>query len=305
MRITVRQIEGFLAAADGLSFTRAADQLHISQSAFSQLIREMEQALDVRLFDRTTRSVALTDSGRAMAKKLRQGMLMIEEACQDARAVSGLENGHLSVATLPSLAVGCVTQALGDLRRSYPGVTVNLHEGQNPDVLEMLESAKVDLAVCASTPGFSLPKDLLPEALFNEELAAVVLSDHPLARKKKHPWTALQNEPLILMSSNSSTREPVCEALRLNNMDDRPAYEVASLFTALSMVRAGLGITIMPLTALNEVNFSGLSKVRLSSPVTSRGIVLCRRKERLPSPAALWFADALKQRVEASLIASE
>lgn len=297
MKITLRQIEGFLAAAETLSFSRAAEKLHVTQSAFSQLIREVEATLDVRLFDRTTRRVMLTESGTALMHKMRSGLVAIEEACQDAQAISRLERGHLSVATLPSLAVGCVTQVLGDLRRLYPGVTVSLHEAHNPDLMEMVSQSKVEFAVCAQVgaqPGLAL------ERLFDEELVAVVPQDHRLAGAGRQGWKKLAGEPLILMTHHSSTRSQIAQALRANGVDDNPAYEVASLFTAISMVRAGLGLTVMPITALLEINFSGLASFRLARPAAIRRIVICRRADRMPSPAALQFAALLKARVKQS-----
>ncbi|MGA0569591.1 LysR substrate-binding domain-containing protein [Variovorax sp. VNK109] len=298
IKITLRQIEGFLAAADTLSFSRAAQRMHLTQSAFSQLIREVEQALDLRLFDRTTRRVTLTESGATLVHKMREGLRAIEEACEDAQAISRLERGHLSVATLPSLAVGCVAQALGDLRRLYPGVTVSLHEAQNPELLAMVAQSQVEFAVCARV---HVPQGLTFENVFAEELVAVVLDTHRLAGKSRQRWKSLAGTPLILMTHNSSTREQIERALRANGMDDEPTYEVASLFTALSMVRAGLGLTVMPLTAVLETNFAGLASCRLVQPTALRQIGICRRSDRQPSPAALQFAQLVSARVARAL----
>jgi len=298
MRVTLRQIEGFLAAADALSFSRAAQKLHVTQSAFSQLIREMETALDVRLFDRTTRKVVLTDAGHSLMLKMRSGLMAIEEACMDAQAISRLEKGHASVGALPSLASGYMTQAIGDLRRQHPGVSVSLHEAQNPDLLEMVLQRKVEFSVCAQVPA---PRDLVFEALFTEELVVVVPVDHPLAGKARQPWKKLARVPLVLMTHHSSTRRTIAEALLENGLSDSPAYEVASLQTALSMVRVGMGAAIMPLTALLEMNLDGLTTCRLSSPVPLRRIAICRRRDRVVSAAALALSQLIQLRVSQSV----
>lgn len=298
MKVTLRQVEGIAAIAETLSFSRAAQRMHITQSALSQMIREVERALGLRLFDRTTRRVALTASGAALMQKLRAGLVAIEDACEDAQAIARLERGHLAVATLPSLAVGCVTQALGDLRRQYPGVTVSLLEAQNPELFELVANSEVEFAVCARV---QVPSGLTFENVFAEELVAVVPHDHPLACRHRLGWKTLASEPLILMTHNSSTRGKIAEALRSNEMEEGPAYEVASLFTALSMVRAGLGVTVMPLTALLEANFTGLASCRLLRPTVLRQIGICRRSDRQPSPAALEFAHLVNARVAQSL----
>ncbi len=298
MRVTLRQIEGFLAAADALSFSRAAHKLHVTQSAFSQLIREMERALDVRLFDRTTRKVVLTEAGHSLRLKMRSGLMAIEEACVDAQAISRLEKGHASVGALPSLASGYVTQAMGDLRRLHPGVSVALHEAQNPDLLEMVLQRKVEFSVCAQVPA---AKELVFETLFTEELVAVVPLDHPLAGKARQTWKRLARVPLILMTHHSSTRRTIAEALLESGLPDEPAYEVRGLQTAISMVRAGMGAAIMPLTALLEMNLDGLATCRLSGPVPLRRIAICRRRDRVVSAAALEVARLVRLRIDQSL----
>lgn len=294
MRVTLRQIEGFLAAADTLSFSRAAQKLHITQSAFSQLIREMEGLLGVRLFERTTRSVALTDAGQSLRLKMRSGIMTIEEACLDALAISRLEKGHVTLGALPSLASGYVTQGLGDLRRRHPGVTASLHEAQNPDLLAMVLEGKVEFSVCAQVPA---APELRFETLFTEELVVVVPADHELAGKARQGWRKLSGLPLILMSHHSSTRHTITEALLASGLPDRPAYEVASLPTAVGMVRAGMGAAIMPLTALQEMNSKGLAICRLSGPVPTRHISICRRRDRVGSAAALELSRLIEERV--------
>lgn len=297
MKITLRQIEAFLIAAETLSFSRAAQRLHVTQSAFSQLIRELESTLDVRLFDRTTRKVELTEPGRTLMVKMRAGVQAIEEACRDAQAIRRVEKGNVSLATLPSLAGGCVTQALGDLRRLHPGVTVTLHEAQNPDLLAMLAEGKVEFVVCAQAPA---GKELVFEPLLADEVVAIVRAEHPLAGRKRQSWKKLAGESLILMATHSSTRGVVTDALRKNGLPTSPAYEVAGLATGLSMVRAGLGIAIMPWMALLEMKLDDLALCRFVRPTAVRQIAICRRRDRALSPAAQLVAQLVRQRLEQS-----
>lgn len=295
MKITLRQIEAFLAAAETLSFSRAAQRMHVTQSAFSQQIRELEDALGVRLFDRTTRKVDLTEPGRALTDKMRAGVQAIEDACRDAQAISRVEKGNVSLATLPSLASGCVTQALGDLRRLHAGITVSLQEAQNPDLLAMLADGQVEFLVCAHAPA---PKELVFEQLLQDELVAIVRAEHPLAGKSRQSWKKLAGEPLILMTKHSSTRAVVAEALQTNGLQIRPAYEVSGLPTGLSMVRAGLGVAIMPWMALLEMKLDDLELCRFVGPVAARQIAICRRRDRVLSPAAQLVVQLVRQRLQ-------
>lgn len=292
--ITLRQIEGFLLAGELLSFSRAADALHITQSAFSQLVRELEASLGVRLFDRTTRRVVLTDAGATLLAKMKKGVLAIDDACAEARAIARVEQGHVTVGTLASLAIGVVTRTLGELRKSYPGIKVSMREDYNGPLLERVAQGEVDFAVCAQSDAAS---GLQFEPLYEDELVAVMrraeAPREPLLR-----WSALQDASLVMLVRDSATHEQITAALAANRITREPDYHVANMFTALSMVRAGFGVTFIPAMVLHEVPMAGLAWRRLQRPVPLRRIGICRRSDRTPSPAAAMFERLLRAEVE-------
>lgn len=294
-KVTLRQIEGFLRAGELLSFSRAAEALHITQSAFSQLVRELEAALGVRLFDRTTRRVVLTDAGIVLHAKLRRGLLEIDDACEEARAIARLEHGHIRVGTLASLAIGIVTRALGELRRSYPGVKVSLREDYNGPLLGRVAQGEVEFAVCAEAQAAGA---LHFEHLFDDELVAVMRPGEARGSGRLLPWSQLRERPLIMLVRDSSTYEQVAAALAANQVTREPEYEVANMFTALSMVRAGFGVTFIPAMVLHDVTLAGLTWKRLERPVPLRRIGLCRRTDRAPSPAVTRFEALLRAEVQ-------
>jgi LysR family transcriptional regulator, carnitine catabolism transcriptional activator len=294
-KVTLRQIEGFLLASELLSFSRAAEAMHITQSAFSQLVRELEATLGVRLFDRTTRRVALTDTARVMLAKLQHGVLEIEDACEEARAIARLEHGHITVGTLASLAIGVVTRALGELRRGFPGVKVSMREDHNGPLLERVAAGEVDFAVCAHGPGAAA---LQFEPLFDDELVAVMRRADAPEGSRVLRWSALQHRSIVMLVRDSATHEQVAGALAANRVTPERDYEVANMFTALSMVRAGFGVTFIPALVLREVNLAGLAWKRLQRPVPLRQIGICRRKDRSASPAASHFERLLRAEVQ-------
>lgn len=288
--LTLRQIDGFLLAGELLSFSRAAEAMHITPSAFSQQVRELESALGVQLFDRTTRRVRLTDAGVILLAKMKRGVVAIDDACEAARAIARVEHGHITVGTLASLAIGVVTRALGELRRSHPGVKVSMREDYNGPLLERVSQGEVDFAVCADSRSVA---GLHFEHLFDDELVAVMrLADAraaPLLR-----WSALAEAPLVMLVRDSATREQISVALVANGISRDPDYEVANMFTALGMVRAGFGVTFIPAMVLGDVNLAGLAWKRLQRPVPLRRIGICRRADRSASPAAAKFEQLLR-----------
>jgi DNA-binding transcriptional LysR family regulator len=293
MRIKLRQVEGFLAAADTGSFSRAAERIGMTQPAFSQLIREMESALDVRLFDRTTRRVHITEAGKMLREHMRRGLLEIEEACSDARAMIRLERGKLSLAVLPSLALGYVTRMLAHYRATYPGIVVQLHEAHNEIAIERVVRRQADFAVCTD---LHVPAGTVFEKLFEDELVAVLPAGHRLAGRRAITWPQLADEALILISAQSSANnELVRGAFRGHGLDKAPDCEVMNIVTALSMVRAGLGVSIVPRVALPDLNTRGLVRRGLEGPTLRRNIGMLSRRDRSLVPAAERFRELMLQ----------
>lgn len=296
-RISIRQIQGFLLASDLLSFSRASEEMHVTQSAFSQLIRELENQLGAQLFDRTTRRVQLTASGEAMRLKLRRGLDAIEDACDEAQAIARMDRGHIRLGTLSSLAVGIVTRTLSRLRKDFPSVTVSMQEGFNDVLVDMVAAGDTDLTVCSEVPS---ARGLDFEFLFDDELLLVMKRGNPLARHKLVAWEQLAEEPLVLTARRTSTRAHVAAALAASGISKPAEYEVASTPTSLSMVRVGFGSAFVSRVALHDLDTEGLVAVRMREPARRR-MGIYRRTDRTPSSASLKFAELLKSEAALTL----
>lgn len=289
-RVSLRQIEGFLLASALLSFSRAAQAMHITQSAFSQLIRELETSLGVQLFDRTTRRVQLTAAGEAMHQKVKRGVESIDDACDEALAVARVDRGHIRVGTLASLAVGVVTRTLARLRDDFPGITVSMREDFNDALVDLVAAGETDLGVCSEVrprPGLDF------EFLFEDELMIVIKRGSPLAAHAVVDWAQLADASLVLTARRTATREHVEANLAAHGIAKPVEYEVASTATALAMVRAGFGSAFISRAALEELDVSGLKATHMRDPATRR-MGIYRRADLAPSPASAKFSEVLK-----------
>ena len=296
-RVSIRQIEGFLIASELLSFSRASEQMHITQSAFSQLIRELESQLGVQLFDRTTRRVHLTSAGEAMQLKMKRGLDAIDDACDEAQAIARVDRGHIRVSSLASLAIGIVTRTLAHVRSDFPGITVTMREGANDGVVELVSTGDTDIAVCtkvSSAPGLTF------ELMFEDELVMVMQQGHPLARHRVVEWEQLVDEPLVLTARGTSTRESVAAALALHGISRPAEVEVASMPTQIALVRAGFGSTFVSRVAMLDINTKGVKAVRMREPAVRR-MGIYYRSDRKRSPAVLKFTELLKLEAAATL----
>lgn len=256
----------------------------------------MEGALGVRLFDRTTRRVVLTETGRLLSQKMKIGVMAINEdlpGCQGHEPAGRCLRGRVDFAGLWLRDAGTGRSAahLSRPDRQPAG-------GPQPGLAPACAAGQGRIRGLRPAPA---PAELVFEPLFEEEVVAVVPAGHALAHKTRQSWKKVGAHPLIEMTHHSSTRRAIAEALEANGVTDKPAYEVAAMATALSMVRAELGIAVMPLIGLMEASLDGLAICRMVHPVAARKIAFCRRRDRTPSAAASGTGPAREAPPSASL----
>jgi DNA-binding transcriptional LysR family regulator len=286
MNFKLRQLQGFAGAARHGSFSAAAKELAMTQPAFSQLIRELEIALHVKLFERTTRRIELTEAGRRLLSMIERPLDDLNDAFKFVRDLAAGTRGRLAFASLPSVAFGIATHALARFKARYPAIAVRLIEDQNFTILDRVLHREVDFGIgTLATPN----RELVFRELLRDELQAVFPADHALEQKKRVTWRDLSLQPLVLLPKKSSVRELSDRGLAVSGRGREPDYEVANMVTALSMVRARLGVTVLPRISLNELNMKGLRASRINDPHPDRRIGIITRADRsLAAPAAAY-----------------
>jgi len=289
MSFKLRQLQGFVAAARYGSFSNAARELAMTQPAFSQMVRELEATLNLKLFERTTRRVELTDAGRRLRAMVERPLDDLDAAYRYARDLAAGRRGRIVFASLPSVAFEFATLVLARYKGEYPGIAVRLIEDQNEHIVQRVLDREVDFGI--GTLEGERP-ELAFRELLHDELLAVVPVRHHLARASL-TWRDVASEPLALLPRQSSVRELADAGLAANGVPREPAYEVANMVTALGIVRAGLGITVLPAIALMELNMRGLHASRIRNPRPSRRIGIITRVDRTLSPPAAAYVEML------------
>lgn len=290
MNFKLRQLQGFAAAAMHSSFSAAARELAMTQPSFSQLIRELETSLRVKLFERTTRRVELTAAGQRFLAMIQRPLDDLNDAYRFTREMAAGTRGRIVFSSLPSVAFGLVTTALAQFTALYPAITVRLIEDQDLNITDKLLHREVDFGIgTLKTPH----KELAFRELLHDELQAIYPVRHPLAAKRRVTWRDLAAEPLVLLPRQSSVREHAAHGFAAAGIAREPDYEVANMVTALSMVRAGLGVTVLPRMVLDELNMKGLRAGRVNDPRPARIIGIITRVDRPLSPAAAAYVDRL------------
>lgn len=291
MDLNLREIRAFVAVAQTGSFTRAAARLNLSQPALTVQIRRLEETLGARLFDRNSRTVALTSVGRELLPVLHKSLADMQRVLDDARALGDGSRGAVRIACLPSFAAGRLPALIRDFRTGAPHVTFEIRDVVASMVNQLVKAGEFDLGV---TGGEIVDPELEILHRAEDRLMVVCPRGHPLAKKRRVAASDLAGYSLVLTAAGTSVRAIVDAAFDEAGCTPDIACEPTYMMTAVAMVRAGLGITILPGSA-PEIR---AERELVGRPIDDRRFVrpiaLIKKRARTLPPVALSFADALK-----------
>lgn len=275
--VTIRQLRAFLAVAQDASITRAAQRLHLTPSALSMLISTLEGELAIRLFERTTRRIALTDAGLELLPSIKKVFDNLDTAFDGLRQLSHRRSGRFAVATSPLLSATLLPSLLASFRFKYPDIRVDLLDLPVDEIAQAVRSGQADFGV--RTEGTDI-QDLISFTLYQDKLMLACLGSHPLAQQREVLWSELADEELVLMRHGSGLRTLVDRGFSEVGEVARPAFEVSHVTTAVGLVEAGLGISILPSYALTRTRSVSVVAVALVAPVMQRDIVAITDSQR-------------------------
>ena len=292
MNIKYRPVKAFLLAVQTGSFTLAADRLGVTQPSFTALIRDLEDILGVRLFDRNTRGIELTAAGKDFLARTERPVTDLEEAYRSILDLAAVRRGSVVVGSLPSTSLTLVPPALRQLRSAHPTLRVRVVEAHNDDLVAMVRTNQIEFAIAAQ---LGPAADLAFEPLLEDTFTVVFPAGHEVAAHPRVHWRDIVRYDLILLSRGSSVRELYDQATQEGTEAAAAAsrYDVTHMTTAIRLVRQGLGITVLPALALPELDLHGLMSCGLHDASARRTIGLLHRRDRSLSTAAAAFSSKL------------
>src|SRR5438105_5408261 len=241
----LRQLRYFEAVARHRHFTRAADELHVAQSAVSHQVQRLEQELGIELLRRTTRSVEPTEAGALVAARARAVLAESEALLGEVEELRGLVRGRLTVGALLFGGELDIPAILAAFTSEFPHVEVGVREGTVQRMLDMLRDGSLDVAFALENQP---PEDVERLALSREGLAAAISPRHPLAGDGPLRIAELESHALIAFQPGSSTRALVDAAMAKAGVEARVAVESNDLALVRSLAARGLGVAILPRT---------------------------------------------------------
>jgi len=286
--LTLRQLRAFAAVAELGSFTAAAARMHVTQSALSVLVRELERELGARLFDRHTRRVLLTETGQELLPYANRVFAELEQAALSVGGLRDKSRGRLRLAMPQLMASTLGARAVAAFHHQHPGVVIELHDTPTDQLVAQVLSGEVELAIGVEVPSSA---DIQRRTLLRDRHWLVCPAAHPLAQRAQVRWRDLASAPFI-----SPTRdfmrwlEPL---LAPRGLQPVPAHTVAYVSTALGLVAAGLGVTVVPTYGGALARAWGLVLRPLVTPVFERDVQIYAAPGRSLTPAAQAFVAVL------------
>jgi DNA-binding transcriptional LysR family regulator len=284
----LNDLQAFRAVAETANFRRAAEKVHLSQPAFSRRIDKLEQALGVKLLERTTRRVALTAVGREFERKVRELLDELDNTLMNLHDGSGHRGGEVTVACVPSTVNYYSTQVIRRYHEANPRVRVRVFDAGANEVLAAVSRGDADFGLnfIGSQEG-----EIEFKPLLEERFVAACRRDHPIAKMKRVTWAQLAPYDYIAVGRASGNRLLLDQALGGADVRPQSRFETQHVTTALGLVEAGLGVAAVPSMAMPGKDHPLLASVPLVEPAVTRKIGLIRRRGRSLSPAAQRLFD--------------
>jgi DNA-binding transcriptional LysR family regulator len=283
MKIDFDGIQAFVAIAELGGFSKAARELHITQTALTRRLQKLEAYLDLRLLDRTTRAVQLTPVGRDFLPQARAIVQQMTHAVERLRDVSQRALGNVTLACIPTMTSHVLPAILQRYARQHPDNRIHLVDGSSTEVRNAVLSGQAELGIALE--GEEHP-ELIESTLMSDPLVFICRGAHPLEKRQAVTWADLRATELVGVSRVVSTREFMDLRLAERGIRLQVKYEVQHHATALNFVAAGLGSAILPSSTFREGDRPGLRKLALQGPTVRRRVVVVRPRRGTLSPAA-------------------
>jgi DNA-binding transcriptional LysR family regulator len=290
MKIDTLGVQAFVAIAELGGFRKAADSLHITQTALTRRLQNLEAHLGVMLIERTTRSVSLTMIGADFLPRARRLLSELSTALLSIRETGNAQRGDIAIACVPTVGVHYLPRIIQEYARRFPDNRIKILDHSSVGVAGAVTRREAEFGI--NIRG-SLNSDLQSVPLLEDRYVLICRNDHPLARKKKLAWRQIEPFPLIFAGDSSSNRPLLDAALAAQGVSLRAYYEVQRSSTAVGLVAEGVAAAIVPALAIQKGAYPRIHSIPLSEPVISRSLVLVSRKSAQLSPAAQALYDML------------
>jgi LysR family hydrogen peroxide-inducible transcriptional activator len=285
----IDQLRYFLKVAERQSFTRAGEELAITQPALSRAIGKLEREIGQPVFERQTRRLTLTDAGRLLQDRAEQILALVDDTL--AEITDDGETGYVRVGAIPTVAPFFLPAILRDFRTQHPHANVLVYEETTDKLLQRCSQGEIDLALLAAP----IERQYLEvEPLLEEELLLVMSADNPLAGKKRISVADIQGRPFVLLDETHCLSETIISFCRQRSFQPITVEHTSQLATVEELVALGHGISLIPQMARDLDDSDRRIYRSLCDPKPTRRIVLAWNPYRFQSRVAERFKQYIR-----------
>jgi DNA-binding transcriptional LysR family regulator len=294
--VSLRHLRCFLAVADSGSFTVASSRMFLTQSSLTATIQQFEEAVGLRLFDRTTRRVVLTEEGTRFRGQADKILKEFDSAIRDLQALAQSQQGHIKIAAAASVIYQFLVRAIPVFRAAYPNVTISLRDAGAAQVERMVLDGDVDFAITSKHKGYG-DLDYIP--LLEDHYGVVCLPEYARAHLPTPlRWADLPPEDYVALSADTGIGTFLAANACTSRLFSGQHDEVSSTNSLYPILSLGNRYSILPALAAKAEGIPALTFYELSEPVLSREICLITRRLRSLSPSARRILEILLETLE-------
>lgn len=276
------------------SFTHAAQALCITQSTLSKQIKELEAQAEVRLFERTTRSLSPTPAGMIMIEASTRILSNLQQAIRDARNLELGSQSHLRIAATPHIAESLLPDVLANFMRATSSTALSFYDGLTTDMMRYVRDGDAEVFITAFLSNEAMLPGLVVDTLFEStvEMVVVFRSGHEFGGHATIEWSELSQERIILLRPDKQVHTTFDIMLQMRRITFPDTIEVSSFGAAIGMVKAGLGVAVFPRGAVEESTV--LETCPLRDAQHLRCIFAIHREDQPLTPVAAQFLEVLR-----------
>lgn len=293
---SLRQLEAFVLTARLGSLTRAALAMHVTQSAVSVLIRQLEANFGQKLFDRTTRALHLTPAAN-------EALAMAERILRETRHLTGTmrtlatrDAGRVRFAASAAVAASLMPRVLRAFRDRFPHIEIDMQDVSADQLVPRILDAEVEFSIGTIEPG---DPDIALDTVITDRLSAICQKSARPTRRRELAWDETEGLPTVSIRRGNRIRTLIDEALARHGKSFTPRFEVSLLNTALAMTAHGLGPSILPRCLVPMMQYPDLVALPLRDPAVHRDLSIATRAGRSLSPSARQFIALAKTQIAA------
>lgn len=291
MKIDILGVQAFVAIAQSGSFQKAADALHLSQTALTRRLQNLESFLGVTLLERTTRSVGLTEIGSHFLPQAQRLLTDLSTSLIEIRESGKARRGDFAIACVPTAGIQFLPHVIQAYSARFPDNRIKILDHSSAGVADAVLRREVEFGINIAQ---SHHPELTSTPLLQDEFVLILRGDHPLASRRRLRWSQLEGHALIFSGQDSANRPLLEAALGNTGLRLHAHYEVQRSSTAVGLVAEGVAAAVVPRLAMQKGAYPNIRVIPLTDPVVSRTLVLLVRKRASLSPAARALFDLIQ-----------